>query len=227
MADSYLKVWEEIFSKREWGEYPPEDLIRFVKHNSKGARRRILEIGCGPGANLPFLAKEAKLLCGLDFSRTAISIANQKMARLSDLDPSMIDLRCGDISALPWGDSTFDMVVDVFALYANPAATISQALREVARVLCAGGLMYSKVWSASNVDHYKLGHPDLEKGTFSNSQAGPCANMGISHYFEIDEIKELWHDAGFEILDIYQLNVCSVYSGFIWEEYQISAKMPI
>jgi|LauGreDrversion4_2_1035121.scaffolds.fasta_scaffold13749_6 SAM-dependent methyltransferase len=227
MADSYLEVWEQIFSKKEWGEYPPEDLIRFVKRNSRGARQRILEIGCGPGANLPFLAKQAKLLGGVDFSKTAISIANQRMGRLSDVDPSIIDLRCGDISALPWGDSTFDMVVDVFALYANPTATISQALREVARVLYSGGLMYSKVWSASNIDHYKLGQPDLEKGTFSNSHIGPCANMGVSHYFERAEIEELWRDAGFEILEIYQLNLCSIYTGFILEEYQISARVPI
>jgi ubiquinone/menaquinone biosynthesis C-methylase UbiE len=226
MAESYLEVWEKIFSRKEWGEYPPEDLIRFVKRNSKDTLPRILEIGCGPGANLPFLAKHATLLGGVDFSQTAISLAKQRMARFSDLNLPIIDLRCGDLTVLPWNDSMFDMVVDIFALYANPTVKIRQALREVARVLYPGGLMYSKVWSASNIDFYELGHPELEKGTFSNSQVGPCANMGVSHYFESAEIEELWHDAGFEIMEIYQMSVRSIYSGFIREEYQISARLP-
>lgn len=225
MVESYPKVWEQIFSKKEWGEYPPEDLIRFIKHNAKEALPRILEIGCGPGANLPFLAKHASVLGGVDFSRTAVMLANQRMAQISVANTSKIDLRFGDLSLLPWDDCTFDIVVDIFALYANPTSKIRQALREAARVLSPGGLMYSKVWSTSNIDQYKLGVPDIEKGTFSNSYVGPCANMGVSHYFERSEIEELWCDAGFRILEIHQLNISSLYNGFIREEYQISAKV--
>jgi SAM-dependent methyltransferase len=225
MAESYLEIWERMFSKKDWGEYPPEDLIRFVKRNAKGSLPRILEIGCGPGANLLFLARHASVLAAIDFSRTAIARADQRLAQLLDVNLPKIDLRCGDLSLLPWSDSAFDMVVDIFALYANPTVKIKQALGEVARVLSPGGLMYSKVWSVANIDHYKLGDPDLESGTFSNSHAGPCANMGVSHYFESSEIEELWRGAGFELLEVDQLSVRSIYTGFIREEYQILARV--
>ena len=46
------KTWEKLF-KRDWGKYPPEDLIRFIKRLKKNTKikkklKKILEIGCGP-----------------------------------------------------------------------------------------------------------------------------------------------------------------------------------
>jgi hypothetical protein len=55
-------VWENIFSSIPWGKYPPEELIRFVARNFYAALQRnrikLLEMGCGPGANLWYMARE-------------------------------------------------------------------------------------------------------------------------------------------------------------------------
>ncbi len=55
-------VWEEIFRRKEWGKYPPEHVIRFVARNfyrvADRASIRLLEIGCGPGANIWFMTRE-------------------------------------------------------------------------------------------------------------------------------------------------------------------------
>jgi hypothetical protein len=44
-------VWEQIFSSREWGKYPPEHVVRFVDRNSYRVpdrkQVRLLEVGCG------------------------------------------------------------------------------------------------------------------------------------------------------------------------------------
>ncbi|ECL6467391.1 SAM-dependent methyltransferase, partial [Campylobacter jejuni] len=56
------KIWEQIFSKKEWGKYPSENVIRFIARNFYNVQDRskinILELGFGTGANLWFCAKE-------------------------------------------------------------------------------------------------------------------------------------------------------------------------
>ena len=56
------KVWEKVFRENEWGKYPSESLIRFVARNFYKADDRfavkILEVGCGTGANLWYMLRE-------------------------------------------------------------------------------------------------------------------------------------------------------------------------
>jgi len=48
-----------------------------------------------------------------------------------------VELRAGDVRELPFADASFDLVVDFGTCY--HVARRAQALREVARVLAAGG----------------------------------------------------------------------------------------
>ena len=55
-------IWDKIFKSKGWGKYPAEDLVRFIAKNfdkkKKKSKINILEIGCGPGGNLSYFAKE-------------------------------------------------------------------------------------------------------------------------------------------------------------------------
>lgn len=81
-TQSWPKIWDEIFSSQSWGKYPGESLIRFIAKNYYSRVRseiKILEIGCGTGANLWYFAKEGFRTYGIDGSKKAISIANQRL----------------------------------------------------------------------------------------------------------------------------------------------------
>ena len=60
--NSNASNWENIFLQKEWGKYPSIALVRFIASNYYDAQDRneikILEIGCGTGANLWYLARE-------------------------------------------------------------------------------------------------------------------------------------------------------------------------
>ena len=68
--------WENLFKKRDWGKYPNEELIKFIARYfyrvSDRAKVKILELGCGPGANIWYLAREKFNVHGIDGSKTAI-----------------------------------------------------------------------------------------------------------------------------------------------------------
>lgn len=190
----YAKHWDDTFRSRGWGRYPPEDLVRFIGRNFKQAKPgsvRVLELGCGPGANLWFLQREGYAVSGIDISPEAIKLA---AARIETENKYFAgpppDLRVGNFETLPWEDRAFDAVIDIFALYANPLRVIDRALVEAARVLKPGGLFYSKLWG-SNTTGCGKGR-EIEPGTFDHIPEGPCWNMGLSHFFKLEEAQKLY-----------------------------------
>jgi len=76
-------VWENVFRSQSWGKYPAEDFIRFIASNfynvSDRKNVRILEVGCGPGANLWFMAREGFSVYGIDGSKHAIHLAKLRL----------------------------------------------------------------------------------------------------------------------------------------------------
>ena len=188
----YSRHWDDKFSSREWGRYPPEDLVRFVGRNYKNAVRdrvSMLEVGCGPGANLWFLHREGYRVSGIDGSAAAVEIAQRRLlAENAGLNPVEPDIRVGNFASLPWPDDSFDLVIDIFAIYANTSAVIEQTLAEVFRVLKPGGRFYSKMWGTGTTG-FGQGQA-LDAHTFDAIPAGPCFDMGVSHFFDAAEIRQ-------------------------------------
>ena len=117
-------IWEQIFRERDWGRYPPEELIRFVARYfyraSDRGQIKILEIGCGPGANIWFLAREGFDAYGIDGSETAIAKAERALKE----EGLKARLQVGDINSLCrlYPSSYFDALVDVACLQCNGTA---------------------------------------------------------------------------------------------------------
>lgn len=96
------------------------------------ASGRVLEIGAGSGANLPYFRKsriETLDLLDLSLSRTL-----KKRSEASPLRPRLHE---GDAQALPFADATFDTVVFTLVFCSVPDPLLG--LREVRRVLRPGG----------------------------------------------------------------------------------------
>jgi SAM-dependent methyltransferase len=195
MSDSIVTgtwdpVWDKIFRSQEWGKYPPEHLIRFIARNfySVSDRRaiRLLEIGCGPGANVWFMAREGFSVSGIDGSPTAVQQANARLAS----EGLMADLRVGDFTELPWADATFDGVVEWVSLVCNPISAIEHALNEVDRVLKPGAPFLSSFFSDKTWG-YGLGEM-IDRDGFTNITEGPLANKGYCLFLNRDRVSELF-----------------------------------
>lgn len=218
-AADYKTHWDEKFKTRRWGRYPPEDLVRFAGRTYADADKSqisVLEIGCGPGANLWFLHREGFKVAGIDGSQAAIEQAGKRLAEENeDLNAHEPDLRVGDFSALPWDDESFDLVVDIFALYANTPEIIKKTTAEIHRVLKPGGRFYSKLWGR-NTTGFGEG-TKIEDGTYDDIPTGPCQNMGISHFFDRPEIEQVF--SAFEIDAIDTITRTDMLRDYSAEEY--------
>jgi ubiquinone/menaquinone biosynthesis C-methylase UbiE len=191
-------TWEKIFEQRvdNWGKYPSEDLIRFIADNFYKASNRqdikVLEVGCGPGANLWYLAREGFTVYGVDGSSTAIDYAKK---RLNDECPDWFGkLVIGDAISLEFEDNFFDAVIDNEAITHNSFENSKSIYDEIARVTKKGGRLFSRTFATGcwgDQSGEKVGH---------NAWIVSEGPMNLGEYIrftDFDEIQDLIE--GFEI----------------------------
>ena len=205
---SWDPVWEQVFTGQEWGKYPPEDLIRFIARNFYNVENRkeikILEVGCGPGANLWFLAREGFKIFGIDGSQAAITYAEN---RLNTECPNWRgELTVGDFSILPYPDNYFDAVVDIEAVYCNPYATSKQIYSEMARVVRGSGKLFSRTFA--------IGCWGDKTGEMVGHNAwivaeGPMEGKGYTRFTDIREVNELIHPFTLEAIEVLSRTVAN------------------
>lgn len=123
--------------------YPNEDLIcfmaRFFGREDK-KNLKVLEVGCGSGANLWMLAKEGFATYGMDGSAAALAIAKRHLNEKWHVDATLVE---GTFEEMPFEDESFDVVIDVVSLQHADLAMAHRSLGEVRRILKMGGYFYS------------------------------------------------------------------------------------
>ena len=191
----HLSRWQAVHQARAWGRYPPEELVRFVGRRyfpcSDRQSLRFLEMGCGQGANLWFLLREGFRVAGIDGSPAAIGkCAGRLRAEGLPAELPECDLLAGDFCRLPWSDGSFDVVVDVESIYANPIRTIIASVAEARRVLKPGGVMFAKMFGTETSGGGS--GEQLEPGTSLDPVFGPLAGHGMAHFFTAAEIRDLF-----------------------------------
>ncbi len=94
----------------------------------------VLDIASGDGVLAELLAPHARRYVCVDASPRVVAAASERLRRFTN-----VEVREGDMHALPFKDASFDLVVLMHALtYASKPA---QAVAEAARVLRPGGLL--------------------------------------------------------------------------------------
>jgi SAM-dependent methyltransferase len=188
------RVWEQIFVESDWGQYPGEDLIRFVARNfyKTPDRKKIsfLEMGCGTGANLWYLAREGFTINGIDGSESAISKCKSRLDREFGTWSGSVSVR--DFSTagglLPFGDSSIDAVIDCEAVYCNSFEDSMAIYRDAYRVLKPGGVIFVRTF-ASGCYGMNTGHRVAEDAWMCD--VGPLAGKGYSRFTSEEKIPDL------------------------------------
>ena len=180
---------------KQMNVWPYSEVISAVMREFGAADRdslSALEIGCGAGNNLWFLASAGFKVAGIDRSSTAITHARERLLKLGY---SPQELRVGDIERLPWADGSFDLVLDRGALTQNEHAQIEIILSEVRRVLKPDGIFLGFTL-------FGLDHPDRQYGTelshhcYDQFSRGRFLKVGLSAFFDVADLDRLFAPFG-------------------------------
>jgi SAM-dependent methyltransferase len=160
---------------------------------------RVLEVACGTGivtrALLARLPGDATLVA-TDLSDAMLAVAQQSVSP---------DLRLAwqpaDAMALPFDPGSFDVVVCQFGIMFFPDKL--EALRQMRRVLKAGGLLLISTWDSFDRNPlHRLAHATL-------AEASPAAPPGFypvpCGFHDVAAIRQLVAEAGFGDLHIERL----------------------
>jgi ubiquinone/menaquinone biosynthesis C-methylase UbiE len=145
-------------------------ITRYKLASEYSQNKDVLELACGTGTGLGYIAAVAKSVVGGDIDLNNVAIATKTYANRSNISIQELD-----VCQLPFADNSFDTILFFESIYY--IADIQKCLSEMSRVLRSDGTLLivtvNREWSGFNIS------PFAEK------------------YYNYQEIKNVLGDSGF------------------------------
>lgn len=140
---------------------------------------KILDIGCGGGANIKRIGEISKTskIYGIDYSPTSVEVSLQTNADL--INEKRVEISLGNVEKLNFADDSFDIVTAFETIYFWP--NILENFKEVFRVLKDNGLFFI-----------------LVEGTSKQTLDFWSKEVFLKNKLDINEILNLLEKAGFK-----------------------------
>ena len=178
-AENKISLWDDMYKsghyKQTWSlEFPSPELIGVLMALDMPKGSKCLDVGCGSGADLEYLAEKGYNTTGLDISPIAIDIV-QKRLEAKNLKAKLL---VGDILNMSLGSEKFDFVADRGCLHhiGNEkrniyADVIGKAIKSGGYFLLRGCRIEGKMWIPLALDEINQLFP---KEKFKN--------LGFDHF---------------------------------------------
>lgn len=187
--------WEKLHAVPRYRPiYPSEIVVQFVfKNFPRNSNAKILDLGCGAGRHLLFLAQESYDAYGTDISKEGL-LFSKKLLKEKNLDAHLF---VANASSLPFCDNFFDGLISYGVLYYCMKDEIIKSIKEIHRVLKPNGK--ANIIVRNTNDHRYGKGEEIEENTFiineENIDKSSHSENGMAmHFFTEDEVKELFCD---------------------------------
>jgi len=198
--------WDEIW--RRWGSVwegraPEQAVLDLAAQLKAEGRRRVHDLGCGPGRHLLLLAAEGFEASGSDFSPAAVDTCRRRLAEAGLSAPVTL----ADMTALPEEDDSLDAVVAWDVIYHGTLDTIRRTVSGVQRKLAPGGYFLVTFNSVQSTNCLRAREAaargeaqEVEPDTFV--VPGDAFDKSVPHHYTTErEVRERLMD-GFRILSL-------------------------
>jgi SAM-dependent methyltransferase len=157
--------------------------------------RRVLDLGCGAGRHLVYLARQGFEAYGTDVDSHGLARTRSWLEQ----EGLPAHLTVADMEALPYPDGFFDAVVSMYVIHHNLVDGIHRTVAGVRRVLRPGGWFFATVRAWCGPEAWR--GPEIEPGTWLVRESD-CDVPVPHHLFHEGELRSVWE--GFRIMELEQ-----------------------
>jgi SAM-dependent methyltransferase len=214
MVESKPWIWAG-FDDPSWRTVADEFLPVALRWKQE-RRRRVLDLGCGPGRHALFLARQGFEVAALDLAEDGLA----ELRRRAVEEGLRVDARHGDMLQLPWADASFDCLIAFHVVYHADLDGLRCVLGEIRRVLAPGGEAFLTLNSRESDAYLDPAWTRIDEYTLLKTE-GP--EVGVPHtYIRYEDLGALL--AAFDVLKV-QL-VCHYGHGRKHAHYFVRARVP-
>lgn len=188
-------VWDQIFNKdgHVFREIHPA-VPGFVKLLHETGGNTVLDLGCGTGRHVVFLAQQGCRVFGFDLAAEGLKLTKEWLNE-EKLEAGLH--RQNMYESFPYQDGFFDGAISIQVIHHGRLQQVRQAVGELLRVVKPGGILLVTV---PLVSRSRYPYEEIEPDTFVPLDG---FEKGLPHHiFSPQDFKSLFE--GCEILDYYR-----------------------
>ncbi len=198
----FSKEWEDQYTQQhQMSIWPWSDLVSYIYRYTEVPKRsnvKVLEIGCGAGANIRLFQELDADYYGVDGSLTIVERLKQRFPKYSD------HFRTGDFTkAIPF-EGKFDVIIDRAALTHNTTTDIKNTILLLKQLMYHEKSLFIGIdWFSTNHDDFQLGVPMIDDihTKYMGAVKGQFANVGNVHFSDSNHLKELFKDFEIKVME--------------------------
>ena len=189
--ERYLGKWSQLAGQTFLDWLAPKPGLRW------------LDVGCGNGAFTEMLVERCApaSVQGIDPSEGQLAFARARPAS------RVAQFRQGDAMALPFPGDAFDAAVMPLVIFFVPEP--AKGVGEMARVVCAGGLVTAYAW-----DMFGGGFPYEALQVEMRAMGVPVAVPPSPDASRIEAMRDLWTSAGLAAVETREITVQRTFADF-------------
>jgi SAM-dependent methyltransferase len=184
-SDEWNTRYQENTHMSVW---PWSDVVSYVMRYGRplNPSYKILELGCGAGANIPFFENLNVQYFALEGSKFIVNMLKEKFPHLST------NILEGDFTKqIPFKD-LFKLVLDRASLTHNCTEDINRSLNLIYSVLEPGGIFIGIDWFSTVHSDYLNGSEAEDAFTRKGYTEGQFANVGRVHFSDKEHLLKLF-----------------------------------
>ena len=191
----YMSRWQELWKDDKIADawkIPDESVVQLSERLKAEGKKRVLDLGCGVGRHIVYLAKEGFEAYGLDSSDSGL----ERTRNWLEAEELTATLSNNDMNDIPYPDGFFDAIVAFHVIYHATYEDMAKVVEGMNSKLTGSGYLLLTQISTKH-SHYGVGR-EVEKNSFVEEHGGEKST--IHHYSDEEEVRGLLKE--FQIIEI-------------------------
>jgi hypothetical protein len=193
---AFSNEWEDEYRRGVQNSvWPWSDLVSYVMRYARPDKKpfRVLELGFGAGANIPFILSLGVDYFGTEGSATAVESARERFSG------NKFHIACCDFTKEIPFESPFDLVIDRSSLTHNSTPAIRTCLSRLYSLMNDKSKFIGIDWFSTKHSDFELGQEEGDHYTRVHFPSGQFSNVGRVHFSDQGHIVDLFEAAGFTL----------------------------